>query len=984
MIRTRWIFIRSIRFASLFFLIVILLSTVLADPPERTFPLSPQKQLAQFQLPKNLRIELVASEPQIVDPVAMAFDEFGRLYVCEMRGYPNGGVATGTPAGGRVVRLEDPDEQGRFRKSTVIAEGLRVPNSVMPYAGGVLVSDAPSILYFKNGEKKVLFTGFDLSNIQQLPNGLQWGLDNRVHSLGGNGGNLSSPSESRFKPITLRGRGFSFDPRDLTTFQPTSGGGQFGLTCDDWGNWFTATNSQHLRHIVLPDHYLARNPSVATLQTTFDIPEHGAACKVFRISPFEAWRVERTARRKDDPTLSKRLPSTELVPGGFITSACSPLIYRADLLPEAFYGNNFVCDPANNLIHRETLEPKGGTFVARRTDADKEFLASSDNWFRPCFLAVGPEGAVYIADICREVIETPLSLPKDIQDRLDLTSRGTGRIWRIVPKDAKYTKPKYPGEMNAGELVEQLESKNSWQRITAQRLLVEKQWHDAVPGLVRLAEKASFPPAKVHALWTLHALGKLTDELLIQALKDASPGVRKQALVLSEGRLKESVSLQKAAIERAQDGDAGVRFQAAFSLGELPASNTALPLATILEKDGTDPWTITAVLSSSRGGALQLLDAVLKQVDTPEQLGSRKTLIAQLVKTACRGQRSPVPQLFSLAARLNEKFSAPGAEVVLEGLAGAGIDLDAGWERFASEEKEANARLQMLFEAPLRTAKNPEAKLAERQGAIRRLRLAPSSLLLKLAPELLTPQQPPEIQLTTVQMLTNYRRSAALLLAALPSLGQQARKAALDSLLTRGDSVNRLLEAIEKGRLAPNMLDPVQMNLLREHTDAKVRERAKTLFVASASRRKVLEEYQESLKLPGDGTRGKTVFKANCVSCHRLDGEGVNLGADLQAALGNMTPEKLLVNILDPSREVDPRYVQYTLTTSDGRSLVGVLASETATSITLRQPDKPDASILRADIESLKASTKSLMPEGLEAKISRQEMADLLAYLLKR
>src|SRR5262249_12522867 len=164
---------------------------------------------------------------------------------------------------------------------------------------------------------------------------------------------------------------------------------QYGLAPDEWERWFTATNSQHLRHIILPDHYLRRNPALAVSAVTLDIPDHGAACKVHRLSAFEAWRVERTTRRKESAEAS-RFPTTELVPGGYITSACSPVVYAADLFPEAYRGNTFVCDPANNLIHRDILVPNGATFVAKRGDADREFLASTDNWFRPVHLTLGP------------------------------------------------------------------------------------------------------------------------------------------------------------------------------------------------------------------------------------------------------------------------------------------------------------------------------------------------------------------------------------------------------------------------------------------------------------------------------------------------------------------------------------------------------------------------------------------------------------------
>src|SRR6266850_1400139 len=320
-----------------------------------TGPLSARDEQATFRLPKGFKIELVASEPDIVDPVAMAFDENGRIFVAEMRAYPNAGIGTGFITSGRIVLLEDRDGDGFFEKSTVFADKLRLPTSVMPYKGGLLVANPPQIVYFEDTDgdgkadrRRSLYTGFNLSNIQQLINSLQWGLDNWVYGCAGsNGGTVHSTEKAGTQEETLRNRGVRFHPDQPGSLEPTSGGGQYGLAPDEWQQWFTATNSQHLRHIVLPDHYLRRNPALAVSAVTFDIPDHGAACKVHRISPFEAWRVERTTRRKGGPD-AKRFPATELVPGGFVTSACSPVVYLADRFPQSYYGNTFVCDPANN------------------------------------------------------------------------------------------------------------------------------------------------------------------------------------------------------------------------------------------------------------------------------------------------------------------------------------------------------------------------------------------------------------------------------------------------------------------------------------------------------------------------------------------------------------------------------------------------------------------------------------------------------------
>src|SRR5262249_22863370 len=315
------------------------------DPPKG--PLSPREELATFKVPKGFKVELVASEPDVIDPVAMAFDEDGRLFVCEMHGYPNKGVATGNITSGVIKMLEDPEGKGVYTKSTVFADNLRFPTSVMPYKGGLLVANSPDLMYFegpdasgKSKGRRVLYSGFTLDNIQQLLSSLQWGLDNWVYACaGGNGGTISSVEKPDAPKVTLRSRGIRFHPDQPASLEPMSGGGQYGLAADDWQHWFTATNSQHLRQIVLPDHYLRRNPYLPVNAVTLDIPDHGAVCKVHRISPFEPWRGERTTQRAGAPD-SKRFPATELVPGAYITSACSPVIYNAGLFNDDDHRNS--------------------------------------------------------------------------------------------------------------------------------------------------------------------------------------------------------------------------------------------------------------------------------------------------------------------------------------------------------------------------------------------------------------------------------------------------------------------------------------------------------------------------------------------------------------------------------------------------------------------------------------------------------------------
>jgi putative membrane-bound dehydrogenase-like protein len=970
-------------------------ASALAAEPSAPGPLSPRGERAAFRVPSGFKVELVACEPDVVDPVAMAFDEDGRIYVCEMRGYPNAGVGTGDISSGRIRLLEDRDGDGFYETSTLFADNLRFPTSVMPWKGGVLVANSPELIYLKDtkgtghaDERRTLYTGFELANIQHLLNSLQWGMDNWVYACAGsNGGTIRSAEKPDTPPITLRNRGLRFHPDQPGSLEPTSGGGQYGLAADEWGQWFTATNSQHLRHIVLPDHYLRRNPLLPVSAVTLDIPDHGAACEVHRISPFEAWRVERTTRRREGPD-AQRFPSTELVPGGYITSACSPVVYTADRFPEAYRGNTFVCDPANNLLHRDLLEPHGATFVAKRADAEREFLASTDNWFRPVWISLGPDGALYVLDFYREVIETPLSLPDDIKKKLNLESRGRGRIWRVRPDDTAQAKRPVLSRATSAQLVRHLTDANAWWRLTAQRLLVERQDRGVEPAL-RKGTKCATPVDRVHALWTLHGLGLLADTDIERGLEDDAPGVREQALRLAEERLAKSNDLLRLAVKLADDPSPRVRFQLAFSLGASPAPEATTALARVARHDFADPWMQTAVLSSASRSAPAMLENLARDAEFIKNTDAgRLQFLTRLAALASAGgKETDLGRALALLST-QRQTAQPWQIAILQGL-GQGLQnssrpLNRMWDDPPPALREAVERAKVFFQQAIAVAKNDKQPAAERRAAAQLLGYAPFAQAGPVLQGLLTPQTDADLQLAAVRALAQHDQSrvAEALLASWNSYGPTLRREALEALLARPGRVQQLLDAIERKQILAGQLEPARVEQLRKHPNAKIRRRAQALLAGRTSdRQKVLDEYRPALEFPADVTRGKAVFKKNCATCHRLENEGIEVGPDLLSALRNKTPETLLFDILDPSRDVDPRYINYQITTKSGRVFTGLIAAETASSVTLRRAEKAEDTLLRGDIDEISATSKSLMPEGLEMQLSKQEVADVIAYL---
>lgn len=966
-------------------------------PPSK--PLSPRDEQMTFRFPKGFTIDLVAAEPDVVDPVHLTFDENGRLFVAEMRGYPNGGVGTGMVFSGRIRLLEDKDGDGIFESSRVWADNLRFPIGMLPYKSGLLVANAPDLLYLEDPERigkatkrTVLYTGFDLSNIQQMLNALTWGQDNWVYAVCGyKGGDITCPQKPGMKPLSLRGRGIRFKPDVPGSIEPTSGGGQYGLTQNEWGDWFVNTNSQHLRHIVLQDHYLARNPNLPVSAVTLDIPDHGASCKVHRISPFEAWRVERTRRRKNSAE-AKRFAATELVPGGFSTSTCSPLVYLGGLFPKEYHGQLFCCDPANNLIHRDRLVPKGATYTAQRADPDCEFLASTDNWFRPVHMTLGPDGAIYVADFYREVIETPLSLPEDMKKVLPLKTQDRGRIWRIRPEGKHLPRTTRLAHAPTKELVAALADENYWQRLTAQRLLVERRDSDIVAALWTMAKKHRAAHARIHAMWALSGQTVFTIDIVMDALKSDDPMLRCHALRFVEHFLKEideNAWFIKPLLEVARDPSPKVRHQFALTLGALRHSGRVPALATIAAQDVSDPWTQLAILSSAGTDSAALLEHCLVSPLFGKQLdGPKSAFLARLAQVS--GATATEAELARLLPRLLERqggttlpWQIACLEGVGQGLAQRGRTFEQLWQHAAL--KPSSDELQILFTKTAAVAKDDRQPLTQRIAAVRLLSYGPFDLLAGHARELLTPAQPPALQLAALRALSTpiHPRIGQLLLDSWSSYSPAVRREATEALLARPERVAALLDAIASKKVLPLQIEPARLDQLRKHPHAALRARAVKLLAGqiAPARQKVLDDYKSVFDQTGDAAKGKLLFKKICAACHRLENVGVEVGADLQAALGNKTPGQLLIDILDPSREVDPRFLEYSITTTAGRQVNGLIAAETASSVTLRRADKQEETILRSQIDDIRSTTKSLMPDGLEQQLSRNDVADVIAYL---
>jgi len=938
---------------------------------------TPEASLRSMRPRPGFQVELVAAEPLVQSPIAFAWGADGKLWVVEMGDYPLGVDGKGKP-GGRIKYLEDTNGDGKYIKATVFLDGLSLPTSVLPWGKGVLVTCAPEIFYAEDtkgtgkADKRVpLYTGFHEGNPQHRVNSLVRGLDNWIYCANGDsGGQVKSVKTG--KAADIRGRDFRIRPEDGgLDLQP--GQTQYGRSGDDWGNWFGNNNSNPLYHYALADEYIRRNPHLAAPDPRVNVSVTPGASPVFPIS--------RTLPRFNDPEAANHF-----------TSACSAIIYRDELFGPAFAGNSFVSEPVHNLVHREIMKPHGVTFTSRRAvdEEQSEFLASSDNWFRPTTIQTGPYGALWVADMYRQVIEHPEWIPLDWQKRLDLRAGADkGRIYRIYPVGEKSRRIPRLDRLDTTELVAALDSPSGWKRDMAQQLLVAQRDKTAIPDLEKLAAESKRPLARLHALCTLDGMEALKPEVVQRALGDAHPGVRCHAIRLCEPLLAKSPELGAALVKLATDADPQVRMQLAYTVGEWDAPEAGQVLGEMAVRDAGDPFLTAAAMSSINK---KNLDRVLIAVLEGGKKGAPPAVLMEnLLRMANTLNDSKA--MITLLKAVGTPDKDGYARWQFTSLAGLLDSLDKRNTPLTKLREAGNEEMQTalkhlagLFDSARASLADPKASKDQQLLAIRILGrgLDRQSEDVAALAELLVPQTPAELQAAVIDALGRQRsaRVAELLLKGWKAYGPVQRSQALDILFQRDEWAEATLEAIERKEIAAAQLDAARRQRLLQHKSAGVRERAAKLFAASIdpNRQKVVDAYQSVLNLQGDSKRGLEVFTKNCATCHKLGGAGHEVGPDL-ASLGDKSPEALLIAILDPNRAVEARYVNYTARTNAGLTHTGVLISETGNSVTLVGPDGKKQVILRTDLDELISSGKSLMPEGLEKEIKPQEMADLIAHV---
>jgi putative heme-binding domain-containing protein len=672
----------------------------------------------------------------------------------------------------------------------------------------------------------------------------------------------------------------------------------------------------------------------------------------------------------------------------------------------------FISEPVHNLVHREIMTPKGDTFTSRRAPDEEhsEFLASEDNWCRPTMIQTGPDGALWMADMYRHVIEHPQWIPIEWQKKLDLRAGHTmGRIYRVYPEGKRPRRVPHLAGLDTEGLVLALDSPNGWQRDMAQMLLLWRADKSAVPLLEKMAvapprrpggqngpktaELSRRPLARLHALCTLDGLLPADRKepasflaVLQKALADPHPGVRRHAVRIAEARLAKSPGLGAALLRLVDDPDPHVRMQLAYTLGEWDDARAGEALGRLAVRNAGGAYLTAAVMSSV---SARNLDHVL--------LGAMKrgTPPASVVENLLRladafGKRRALGTLLTTVATPEKGGYAPWQYAALAGLLDTldrrNSSLSALAKGGDAQTKAAVKRLAKLLTMARLQATDEKRPATERAQAVRLLGREPGRREddLKLLGSLLMPQTPDAVQAAAVATLGRLRTAGVpgLLLRGWKGYGPARRSQVLDALLSRPTWTDALLTAVEKKQVQPSEVDAARRQRLLDSKNAQVRGRAARAFAGGidADRQKVIDSYREVLTLKGNPAHGKVLFTKICAVCHRLAGEGNDVGPDL-SSLADKSSQALLVAVLDPNRAVEARYINYVAVTKDGLTLTGVLTSETGNSVTLVGPDGRSHVVLRTDLEELISTGKSAMPEGLEKDLRPQDLADIFEYV---
>ncbi len=977
-------------------------------------PTAPEEAAKKLVVQPDFNIRLVASEPLIEKPISMDWDAKGRLWVAETPEYPFRKDRSRAPYD-RISILEDTHGDGRMDKKSVFCDSLDLVTSMVFYKDGVIVSQAPYIIWVRDthgtgkaDQQVILFRGFNTNDTHAVISNLRWGMDGWIYATIGytRGDIYSGDGKKHFGRISdgvIR-----FKPDGSAIEQVSSkGGNTWGVDeAPDGEIFYSQANGNHINHLVMPETVLARG-RVGNTTSYLNIEDHN------RSFPLMTW---------------KKQAYMQIDWVGNFTASAGCCIYDGGAWPEKYDYTHYVSEPTINIVHQDYLTPKGVSYVASKDPErlDKEFIASTDLWFRPIHQRVGPDGALYILDFYNQAVvhndtrgvrHDPQNNSANRPDR----DHYFGRIWRVQHNEARKLDVPKLDIKKPKELVKALEHPNEWVRMTALRLLLERNKPDVTPQLAALAKSETASPlARIHALWVLHDLGQMTEAVEIEAIKSPDAAVAKNALETAEAGNKSSAAKEaEAAGERlikrhtfgAFVGKPRVQLEAILALGRLQVTDEKQVQALVKAYPGlNDPWLESAFVGvagseperfiaaaldlGGQGDYRGLVSNLATQIGDKQDAAAAGQLVvllagkpaaadglkAAVLESLTRELKADTTPVWSpeLQQALGKLLASPNDE-----LAALTLPLAASWDKTGALANEVKPLVKKLT-----VELNDGSQADERRAQLARSLLAVRQLdagILPSVARILGSTNSAALQLRVVVALGNVAEPAVggILANAYANLPAPLQETAMNEHFKRADWSLALLDAIEAGKINLATVGPVGINRLRTHSDRTVAERANKIIDTirgpeMKEKDTLIARFTPLVTQPGDAARGKELFTKNCAICHRFNGQGKDVAPDL-TGMGVHGPAELIVHVLDPNREVEPNYYAYSIETTDGEIYDGVIARENDSSVTLRNA-AGDKDIKVADIKTRRNTGLSLMPNGFET-LGGDVLRDILAYL---
>lgn len=1000
------------------FLISLLLFFSCKQQPKQVLSTEHQKALESLSVMDGFKVEMVAAEPLVADPVAMEVDEDGNMYVVEMHGYP-----LDLSNSGKVKLLKDTNNDGLPDTSIVFADSLKLPTGIMRWKNGFLITDTPDVIYLEDTNndgkadiRKVMLTGFALSNPQHNLNTPRFELDNWIYlaheavvtpfvykkEFGDEGRNIHFPDKPNGQQLgkNANGRAVRFKP-DSYEVEEVSGETQFGHTINAWGHRLYTSNADHLFHEVLASQYQKNNPNLLLSNASQDISDHGNAAEIYPIT---------------------ENPNHQLLTDvGVITSSCGVTWYLGGAFGDKFKDVTFVGEPVHNLVHADVIKQEGASFIASRLNEKSEFLASKDAWFRPVNFYIGPDGALYVIDYYRQIIEHPEWMSDEINQSGALYN-GTdkGRIYRVVPKNG--LPMDWLGKLNLSkqsdaELVKLLENENIWYRRTAQRLLLQRQAKGVANNLRDIINKSSLPEAKAHALWLLDGLKSIELQDILTAFHDEEAGVRENSIRVAENYINQlpakadAEKLKKELIGLQNDDNSKVRFQLLNTLGFVKTPESEQARLGILKRDFQDKWVGIACIASFAGKENQVFDFAVKEL-TKQKSDETAEFFSNIGATIANSANKEVfATVLTRVSAVDENARDDWWKAAtLNGIAklwhykGITVQLaDADKERLllAFSDKSSpefrGASLDLLDATGLPKSISSTVKIKEakellddkakdeklRADAVKLLSIANANAYKKDFLQLLSAKEPEIVQARVLRTLSKIGDKSTwdFLLKEFKTFSTPIQQRVVELFMAKPERIPLLLTALEEKRIDKSAIGWRQMVDLMNYEETNIRAFARKVLAVNEDRKAVLQTYLKALDMKGVQANGKQVFEKNCATCHQIEGvNGINFGPNL-STLRSRNATSILTEIINPNNSIADKYDFWTLTFKNSNVMGGLIMQENSTVITLREVGGKESVIQKKDIAKMVKSETSIMPNGLENAISVKEMADLIAFI---